>query len=382
MNYGRRGRNALLRVITSLVPFLNARIQGQDKIWQATTGRIGAKYEEDAQGNVTRNLNNMKNFQRFAGRSAALLGLTVLYYWAVHDDDEYKNASPEVRDNNYILPIMKGDTETGRPGLAMKLPIPFEVGILFKVIPERAIGLMRGEESYRDFEQSMKRQLYSTLGVSPPQAILPPLEALVMNKSLYTGRPVVPTYMQNLLPEQQKSFYTNQFAEDVANFFGWSPMKVEHIMEGYGGTLGSYLLQVLDSVYREGAERKPALAWYQYPVIKRFFTTANQPGLQNQFYDLKDYTDGVTQTINKLYEQGRTDELATFYAKNGHVYEMRGDLNYMEKKITRLREQRKVIEELNIDPERKRKLIEQINMEIAAELTTVPMYRRQAFGPK
>ena len=58
---------------------------------------------------------------------------------------------------------------------------------------------------------------------------------------------------------------------------------------------------------------------------------------------------------------------------------MRTDLNYLEKQITMLREQRKVIEQMDIDPESKREAIEQINMMISATLISVPMYREMAY---
>jgi hypothetical protein len=380
MNFGRRGRNKVLRLITALSPFINARIQGQYKTWQAGTGQIGAIYETDANGRPVRTTSSQKNIGRFAFRSGILLGLTFLYWSMMHDEEEYINASPEIRDNNYIIPIRKADPDNGDSGLSLKIPIPFDVGVLFKSIPERFLSLMSGQDSYRDFSQSMKRQLYSATSIAPPQAVLPPIEAFVLNKSLYTGRPVVPTHMKNLLPEQQTTFYTNKAIEDAANLMGMSPMKLEHLFDGYFGTLGVYFFQTLDSVYRQGGEKKPGLAWYQYPVVRRFFTTANQPGLQNQLYDLADYMDGITQTMNKLEKDGRYDELATFYAKHGYVYEMRKDVNYIEKQVKKLRDERKIIEQMDIDPESKRVLIEQINNQINAELTTIPMYRREVFG--
>lgn len=382
MNYGRRGGNPMFRALTAIVPFMNARVQGLDKLWQATFGRIGAKYETDAQGNITRNLSNFKNFQLYVMRAGLIIGISALYYGLMHDDDEYKNATPEVRDNYYIIPIKKGNVAAGEPGLAVRLPIPFEVGILFKVIPERFLAATFGEDTTRDMTESFWRNLKSTLAMNPiPQSFLPIVE-VGFNKDTYTGRPIVPTYMENLLPEQQTTFYTNKFVEDIANMMGFSPMKVDHIVQGYGGSLGAYLLQAVDSAWRSGGEKKPALAWYQYPVVKRFFATANQPGLQSQFYDLKDYMDGITKTINDLEERGQYDDLAAFYAKNGHIYEMRSTVNYMNRYITRLRDQRKMVEQMDIDPESKREMIEQINMQIAASLTTVPMLRQQAFGPR
>jgi hypothetical protein len=358
-------------------------MQGLDKLYQASQGRIGAQYDIGPSGSVQRTASQRKNFQRFAARAAIITAMTVLYHSMIEDDDEYLTASPEIRDNYYIIPLLKGDVASGEPGFSMKLPIPFEIGILFKVIPERLLEMAKGEDTPRDFVQSMTRQVKSTLGVNLPQAMLPLYEAYVSNNDSFTGRPVIPTYMENLLPEQQQSFYTNQAIAKAAEFVGMSPMKMEHVASGYFPGVGAYFLQALDSTVREfqGPEMaKPALQWFQYPVVKRFFTTANQPGLQNQFYDLKDQVDGITQTMNKLEEQGRYEELAVFYAKNGHKFDMRSDLNPLERQIGKLRDERKIIEQMPIDPEDKRELIEQLNMQINASLLTVPMYRQEAFG--
>ena len=322
-----------------------------------------------------------KNAMRFYSRAGLITGLSVLYWVMVSDDDEYKNATPESRDNYYIIPIEKGDIETGKPGLSFRIPIPFEIGLLFKVVPERILETMFGDDTPKDLKDSFWRNLKSTLAVNWPQAILPLIE-WSQNKDSYSGRPIVPTYMLNLPPEEQKNFYTNRGAVWLGEKLGMSPMKIEALGYGYGGTIGGYILQAVDSAMRSGAEEKPGLAWHQYPVIKRFFATANQPGLQAQFYDLKDSVDGITKTVNELSEQGKYDELATFYAKNGHMYDMRSDINFLNRQITKLRDERKMVEQMDIPPESKRILIEQINMQIAAELTTVPMLRKQAFGPK
>jgi hypothetical protein len=383
MNYAIRGNNKILRLVTMTVPFTNANIQGKDKLYQAMMGRTGSSYKKDSKGNIIRDTSRKKAIADVAGRSLLMVLGTVLYYAMIHDEEEYLTASPEMRDNYYILPIIKGDIEKGEPGLSLNIPTGFDTGSLFKAIPERILALTMGQDSYQDFEQSMMRQLKNQLLGGMPINIKPYYEAYITNYDSFSGRPVVPTFMQNLEPEQQKTFYTNRFISKAAESAGMSPMKLEHMISGYFPGLGSWLLMTLDSITRtiEGPEaQKPAMQWFQSPGIKRLFTNANKPGLVNQFYDLKDSVDGVVQTINRLEKEGRDDELAVFYAKNGHMYEMRREINSIERQIKRLRDERKIIEEMAIDPESKRVLIEEINMQINASLLTIPMLRNEAFG--
>ena len=74
-----------------------------------------------------------------------------MYYALISDTDEYKNARREVRDDNWIIPFADGIP-------ALKIPIPFEVGVIFKVFPERLMDNLFGESTIDDVYESYKRQ--------------------------------------------------------------------------------------------------------------------------------------------------------------------------------------------------------------------------------
>jgi hypothetical protein len=219
-----------LRLVTATVPFLNARIQGLDKLYQAATGTSG----------VTRD--RRKNIQRFVVRAGLMVGLTGLYYAMISDDELYDNENQEVKDNYYLIPIKKADLANREPGFAVKIPIPFEVGILFKTIPERILDMSYGDTTSKDLRDSLLRATTSTLAFNPvPQAILPILET-VANYDTFTGRPIVPTYMQDRNAIAQARFGTNELARRAGEATGISPLKLDHLMNGYLGSLGTYTL--------------------------------------------------------------------------------------------------------------------------------------------
>jgi len=157
INFSRRGSNPIARVMTAAIPFLNARMQGLDVFYRAYTGGYSANKE----------LSRREVVQSAVTRSGMLMALTALYYMLVSDDDQYKNQSDEIKDNNFIIP-----TASGTP---VKLPIPFEVGILFKTIPERIIDASVGETSTREMRESVQRAVVNTFEINPLgiQAVAP-----------------------------------------------------------------------------------------------------------------------------------------------------------------------------------------------------------------
>ena len=131
-----------------------------------------------------------------------------------------------IKDNNFIIP-----TASGTP---VKLPIPFEVGILFKTIPERIIDASVGETSTREMRESVQRAVVSTFEINPLgiQAVAPIVEA-ALNHDFYTGREILPYYIdQNTVAALQYNAGTSEIAKFIGKELNISPLKVDHVMYG------------------------------------------------------------------------------------------------------------------------------------------------------
>jgi len=361
LNYGRRGRSPLIRVLTAVVPFLNARIQGLDKLYQAGTGQVGAFKDR------------RRNIVRFTTRAGLMVGLTMLYYSMVSDDEEYKRANQEVIDNYYIFP-------TGM-GFAIRIPIPFEVGILFKTIPERIMRLADETDTFREARQSAGRAVFSTLAFNPvPQAVLPIAE-VIANYDTFTGRSIIPPYMdQSRAEEYQSRFGTNELARLLGEATGFSPIKIDHLLNGYFGTLGTYTLDAVDHALRGADRMYPERKAYEYPFIRRFFADQNQPGLQSQFYDLYREVGKVNSTITQLREDGRVDELNAYIMENQNLIAVKRNVDHLNKVMRNYRDQKEAILKSTLEPEVKRQLIDQLDSSINKTLEVIPILRRAAFA--
>ena len=68
----------------------------------------------------------------------------------------------------------------------------------------------------------------------------------------------------------------------------WSPEKIDHLMRGYTGTLGSYALMASDSIMREaaGMPERASRRLDQYPVLGRFLQEQEGSGPVQAFYDI------------------------------------------------------------------------------------------------
>jgi len=333
MNFNRKGSSAVIRVLTAAVPFLNARIQGLDVLYRAAFGRMG---------------NDPKAVQKaFIVRGMTMFALSCMYWALTHDDDEYKKQEQETRDNYWLV-----------PSLGVKIPIPFEVGILFKVIPERIMGVTFGDDTGKDFARSMGRQLSSTLAFNPiPQTALPLVE-VVTNHSFFTGRDIVPQGLKDVAPEFQVGPGTSMFAQWIGKMAGLSPIQIDHLFKGYTGTMGGYAVDVLDMVMDfNGDSPKVSKRLEQMPIIKRFALDPEARGTVTAFYEMKDSVDEVTRTINLLEKSMNYKDMGEYMTDNMKILATKDYIQDLEKQMKELRDMKNMIRNSQMSGDQKRDAI-------------------------
>ena len=67
-----------------------------------------------------------------------------------------------------------------------------------------------------------------------------------LNHNFFTGREIVPYYIdQKITGGLQADAGTTEFAKFVGENLNISPMKDDHVMFGYTGTLGAYILNLV-----------------------------------------------------------------------------------------------------------------------------------------
>ena len=383
INFGRRGSDPLFRTITAAIPFLNARIQGLDVLYRSFgTGEYSAIQKLEAASPEAAAKLKQDIFYTAMSRGMFITFLTLLYYLMVSDDEEYQNIRREVRDDNWIIPL-------GNDIPAVKIPIPFEVGMVFKAIPERTFDLAMGETSLSEYSKSLRRQLGTSANIpffdgSVAFQVIKPIADVVANRNSFTGTDIVPYYQTKLEPAYQQRATTNELARVIGETFNISPIKLEYIVRGYTGTLGGYLLDAADSVTRLGTGTPyipPNIN--SVPVVKRFLLDLDKGGgLQQQFYDLRNEVDRAVQTMNKLKKAQRFDELQAYRTNMQGVLNVKGQIRAIERYMDNWRKRRDVLlARTDINPLVKAELLEQLEMERDKRLSIITELKKKANVP-
>jgi hypothetical protein len=364
LNFGRRGSNPLMRVATATIPFLNARLQGLDVINRAATGKNTANKE----------LSRGQAAASFITRGLLITASTAIYYTMFSDDEQYKNQTEEIKDNYWLIP-----TPYGFP---IRIPIPFEIGLLYKTLPERLIDAYNDGTTGRELGQSARRAVFGTLAIQPPQAITPILETY-MNYDLWTGRSVTPVYIDsNIDPQMQALSSTTEVARQISKVIPMSPINLDHLMRGYGGTLGSYVLELADTALRSKVvqgDNRAVLAGtnlFQKPIIRRFAGSEFGGGPAEDFYEMFDYVKRIDNTAKDLLKKNRLDELESYLVNRRQFLGMRDLMQPTATALSKLREQRRLVQRADISSDLKEEYLRKINEQQEYYLSVVPQLER------
>tara|TARA_Y100000310_G_scaffold303307_1_gene341549 strand:+ start:7 stop:1329 length:1323 start_codon:yes stop_codon:yes gene_type:complete len=332
MNYSRRGSSPLFTTLAAMSPFINGRMQGLDVFLRTQLGSAdapglyGKEFDDSAEGRLQR-------MGTAAARGSYIAFGTFLYWLAVHDDEEYKNTPENLRDDWWLLPMPKGR-------LGLKIPIPFEVGLFYKVIPEQILRtISEDQHDFGDMTDAMKRQVFNTLWLDlRPQAIRPMIDAMA-NRSVWTRDQIVPTWMNNsVAASEQYNPATNEVARLVSKSldsipllksmdFLTSPMKMEYMLRQYGGTLGTYIMVLTDRLIREAGDKNIVGTpsdfgfdtWDKMPLIgDLLYDRESGGGYQESFYKMLEDLELILSTIGAMEEREDRDRTAEDEYKDKH----------------------------------------------------------------
>ena len=323
-----------------------------------------------------------------AQRAFTLSALTGLYWLLVSDDDQYKEADEHTRDNNWLIP-----TSWGVP---VKIPIPFEVGLMFKTIPEKILAVGSGKATGREAMQSALTGITGTLEINPFGAqIVAPLIEAGFNYNFFTGNPIVSPYIvKSMEGAFQDRVSTNQLAKEISGFlanfgevFNVSPIKVEHVMRGYTGTIGTYILGAVDEIMRSPALtgdkelEMPSRPVTEFPIIKRFFASSKNLGAKEDFYELHGEIKKIVGTLNNLKKEGRIDEYRKYLKGRENIVGLRQNVNYVAERLSTIRKQRDSVMKSNLDPDRKREIIDKLTEAERETLKVTSILKKEANLP-
>lgn len=367
MNFTRHGALPAVQIASMLVPFLNAQLQGLDVLYKAARGKMA--------------FNDRLGIQKkFVTRAMMMAGMSMLYASAMSDEEPWKSANEQERDMNWFVPV------PGVEGAWIKVPVNFEIGYLFKALPERMVAMANGDDKASSVLKSLGAMAAQTFPNPIPQAIKPMLEWWT-NYSFFTGRPIQTERMLSLDPSQRYTERTSETAKAIgraAEFtlpsgqkVGLSPAVVEHLVRGYTSQLGSVVMQTSGSAVEamDGSQRadRPARELHETPLFGPMLANTRGFGPTNKFYEIKTELDRRANTLKDLAMQDpvRAKQYARDYAQDAALSKV---ANQVSAKLNELRKQQARVWYSDEDPDEKQRKIRQLR---DAELQLVGRFNTQ-----
>jgi hypothetical protein len=343
MNFTRHGDGAIMKFMMDTVPFLNARIQGIDRVIR------GAK----------------ENPGTFAIRGAMLGMASLALYMANKDREEYDDLPEWDKDIYWHFFTPAGH---------YRFPKPFEVGAIFGMLPER-IGEAVSKGETRFLADAAKRAVMDTFAFDPMPQLVRPAYEIAIDRNRFFDMPIV-GFDKYLEPEAQYNTRTPvsyvKLAEampDIAPDFMRSPKQLEHLVRGYTSSVGSIMFWMADRMMEQAGmiDKKETLQLSEFPVVKRFFreTDPRSTKYASYFYDMVNEADQVYKTVNKYMKSGRRDDAQEMIEENRELLGKRQGLNLIKRQISEINKTMDRIARSNLGPAikdaRNRKLQQQKN---------------------
>ena len=326
MNFSKRGISPSLFALSTMVPFMNAQIQGLNVIYQAFTGQM--PFSE-----------KLKVKQKLYQRAAMMVGFTMLYASLMQDDESYQNANDDEKYNNWFIPNPFGDEY-------IKVPIPFEIGFLFKAVPEALVNTAFGDEKARDTLSALGKMAYNSMPISMPQGVKPALETAI-NYSFFTGRPIESERLQQYEPGERYTERTTELAKMVGGALNISPVKIEYLIRGYTGSLPLAIGSLANPVLRSGdTGEQPdsrGLLSSETPLVGSFFQPKDAGGLINKAYKDMEEVVQAKETYKKMVSENREKEAEDYLDANADIIAMSSLAGKFRQQMGKLTQQERAI---------------------------------------
>jgi hypothetical protein len=347
MDFGLQGKWAIVRFLTQVVPFMNARLQGLYKLGRAAN-------------------DDRARFAYVVGAvAAASLALMLLQ----QDDDDWKKREDWDRDAYWWVKL--GDH-------AVRIPKPFEIGSL-GTLAERTWELAFNKEmDAKRYGARIGDMLANTFAMSPVPQLVKPLVDIYANQDSFTGRRIETLGMERL----QKKDRIGQGTSEAARILGAaglpdplqllqgryesiSPVQMDALMKGYFGTLAIGVNAGLDMLLRPlmGRADRADQGISATPVVGRFLRDLpeEQSRYVTQLYDRAAEIEQVYASYRDALKRGDKERAAEISADEGDKLRQYRSMEAAKRGMGNLNTAiRKIEDDRTIDPEEKKNRIDKI----------------------
>lgn len=301
MNFSKRGLSPSVHYANILIPFFNSQIQGLDALYKAFTGKMPMNERLEIR-------------QKLWTRGMLMFAMSMAYAAMMQDDEAYKNAKPDEKYGNWFVPLKNfGIDET------LRLPIPFELGYIFKALPEAIVNSMLREEGAKEARDAFLHIAQQTIpggsSLGIPAAVKPALET-VLGVSSYTGRPIESAQEQEPEPGYRTRENTTELARQIGEMTNFSPVKLEFLVRGYTGSMGMAALAALSAPFGSSGPEPATKRLTDLPVFGTMFQPKDASGIIDATYERLNKVNQLVKTHEKLLQEGRVADAEKYFAEH------------------------------------------------------------------
>ena len=357
MDFSMQGQFRAVKVLGSVVPFFNARLQGLYKL-----GRDGISPTYRVICNATTGkpleIGDKQKAMRFTVISSAVMLASMALYSMYKDDEDFQRREDWDRDNFWWFKI--GSTQ-------YRIPRPFEIGAL-GTIAERTLEQISDENvEGKVFFKRMNAVLMDNFSMNPMPQMFKPLIDIYANKDSFTSAPIESAGMENLSKQERQNDKTSGIAKALGGISegatkiltfnpdaqGLSPIQVDYMIKAYLGWAGATAVATADRAvepFQEGTRVHPpvidqlAMGFIKTePETRSKYLTdfyQNNANLQSAMADMRHYAQlGDSEKVSQILEEkGNKIGLSKAYDKT-------------TKEFAKIRKAIKIIENDNSIPE-------------------------------
>jgi hypothetical protein len=340
MDFSGIGAWPAVRFLVDVVPFMNARLQGLDKLYRAGV-KPTTKVVMNALGvgNVNANLSEKKAAARFMAVVGALSMATMALYLRNKDDEEYQKLADWHKDSYWWFRV--GDS-------AITIPKPFEVGAIATITERLLEQAVDDNATGKLFAERLGHMLTGTFAFTAvPQAMQPALNVYA-NKDDFTGRQIETMGQQRLSPSLRTNDRTSAAAELLGkgmegllgadSSYTLSPLQIDHLIGGYFGQVGAWAVGHADIIRNTLSDNdRPAKHWYEFQPMRRFYKNLGDPHYDKQqslFYDALRNSSQTYADLKQLRVDKDMGALTDMKGDNKELLSIRRRLSRVARKLT------------------------------------------------
>jgi hypothetical protein len=361
MDFSQHGAWPAIRFLIRVVPFLNARLQGLDKLYRS--GVKPALLTAMGQGTAS----DKQAAARFSAVTGALTLASIALYLANADDDEYRKLEDWQKDAYWFIRI--GDN-------AFFIPKPFEVGAIATMAERVTEQLVDDKATGKLFADRLKDMMMQTFSFNPVPQMFQPVIDIYSNRDAFTGRDIETAGMERLskgLRSRDSTTVAAQAVSSASRVFGdetpfaLSPVQADHLIRGYFGTVGANAAGIIDTVWRGATgQEAPDKRWSEYQPIRRFYRDLGAPAPYTRystlFYDGLREANRIYSDVRELQGLGKTAEAQDLAAEKRGILAMRQQLNRQQRRISEINKQMENVRRSDRDGAWKRKEIDRLTL--------------------